>query len=143
VTGAASGARLKSKSKSSELSIKTERGALMRNGTLRVTPAKPNNHVNASLDPRLQGKFVHTTLSAASILANSSTANSGATSYGMAALSHDTTKQTEDRLQELEDEVLKLTMDNVLKDREIRKLKSEIAKLSGVGYETGSKRPCI
>jgi hypothetical protein len=115
----------------------------MRNGTLRVTPAKPNNHVNASLDPRLQGKFVHTTSPAASILANSSTANNVATSYGMAALSHDTTKKTEDRLQELEDEVLKLTMDNVLKDREIRKLKSEIAKLSGVGYETGSKRPCI
>jgi hypothetical protein len=115
----------------------------MRNGRLRVIPAKPNKHVNASLDPRLQGKFTHTTLRAASIPGNSSAANNWATPHDTAALSHDTTKQTEDRLQELEDEVLRLTMDNVLKDREIRKLKSDIAKLSGGGYEMGSKRPYI
>jgi hypothetical protein len=115
----------------------------MRNDSLRMIPAKTNHYINASLDPRLQDKFVDTTLPVPPIPANFSATPNKAISHDTAEPSHDTTEQTEGRLQELEDEVLRLTMDNVLKDREIRRLKSELAKLSGDGHETGSKRPCI
>jgi hypothetical protein len=116
---------------------------LMRKDSLRMIPAKTSNQINASLDPRLQGKFAYTTSMATSVSTNNAAVERKVVSYDTAAPSHDVNKRTEDKLQELEDEVLRLKMDNVLKDREIRRLKSEIAKLSGDDYETGSKRPCI
>jgi hypothetical protein len=67
----------------------------------------------------------------------------GATTHNTAALDQDVKKRTEDRIQELEDEVLRLRMDVLLKDCEIMRLKSENEKLSGDGYERGSKRPCL
>jgi hypothetical protein len=130
-------------SDSSETTIGNGRDILMRKDSLRMIPAKTSNQINASLDPRLQGKFAYTTSMATSVSTNNTAVERKVVSYDTAAPSHDVNKRTEDKLQELEDEVLRLKMDNVLKDREIRKLKSEIAKLSGDGYKTGSKRPCI
>jgi hypothetical protein len=128
---------------SSETTTGNGRDMLMRNDSLRVIPANTSNKINASLDPRLQSKFAYTTSMATSIPTNNTVLEKRVVSYDTAVPSHDVNKRTEDKLQELEDEVLRLKMDNVLKDREIRRLKSEITKLSGDGYETGSKRPCI
>jgi hypothetical protein len=58
----------------------------------------------------------------------------------MAADTTSTRDDIEDRLQELEEEILKLKMENIVKDREIRKLKSENKQLRGIENEPGSKR---
>ena len=49
----------------------------------------------------------------------------------------------ESKMQQLEEEVLKLRMDNIAKDRELRRLQAEIEQLRGEGFQTGNKRPCL
>jgi hypothetical protein len=132
--------------KNPELMINTGREVLMRSDSLPVTPPKTRNQVNANLDPRLQGKVAYATALGPSIqraVGMTESSIQGATTHNTAALDQDVKKKTEDRIQELEDEVLRLRMDVLLKDCEIMRLKSENEKLSGDGYETGSKRPCL
>jgi hypothetical protein len=132
--------------KSPELMANTGQEVLMRRDSLPAAPPKTRNQVNASLDPRLQGKFAYTTALGSSIPKAVGTAESsiqGAITHNTAAPDQTVRKKTEYRIQELQDEVSRLKMDNLLKDFEIRRLNSENKKLSGDGYETGSKRPCF
>jgi hypothetical protein len=121
------------------------REGLMRSGSPLSIPVKSEQQVTMSLDPRLQGRFAYTTMPIAPSALSDTSSN----------LSKDRKEQGQDgheigpngdeeiRLQELEDEVLKLKIDNVAKGREIRRLKSENDRLRGVAYDTGSKRPRV
>jgi hypothetical protein len=46
----------------------------------------------------------------------------------------------ESQLQRLEEENLRLRMEGIVKDRDIRRLKAEVEQLRGGAYETGDKR---
>jgi hypothetical protein len=118
------------------------RESLMRSDAPLSMPKLPEQQATMSLDPRLQGRFAYTTIDAAVPPAW----------FGVADTATEDEKQRnseceverdgemEVRLQELEDEVLRLKIDNVAKDREIRRLKSENDKLRGTAHETGNKR---
>lgn len=99
--------------------------------------------VNSSLDPRLQ-----TRLGNLSICTEEDTKpvfTGIATAYNAQGKAHASSNTLEDKaetkIQELEDEVMNLKMDNIAKDREIRRLRAELAELQGEGYERGKKRP--
>ncbi|KAF2828656.1 hypothetical protein CC86DRAFT_288740, partial [Ophiobolus disseminans] len=114
------------------------RGMLMRREQQSSTP------VVISLDPRLQGTLAHRatfSISNPTPLSDKSVPYNGVGSV-LAGDQH-TTSGLEGRLQELEDEVMKLRADNILKDREIRQLKAENEQLRGIGYDTGMKRQRI
>jgi hypothetical protein len=109
-------------------------------------PAMTGFGTNASLDPRLQGGAARpNTLSISSgtpfSILHRPAQETAITDVGPG--NQNTSYSVEDKLQELEDENLKLRNENVLKDREIRKLKSELEQLRGASYETGSKRPRV
>jgi hypothetical protein len=128
-----------------EAMVTAERDMLMRSDSLRATPAKNGNQVNLSLDPRLQGKFAYITAANPSEPVAFGAAKHtiyGAATHSTAAPNHVANEQAENKLRNLEEEVLRLRMEIVLKDYEIRMLKIENEKRSGNGYETGSKRPC-
>jgi hypothetical protein len=109
-------------------------------------PAMTGFGVNASLDPRLQGNAACSNTPSMSRATPFSILHRPAeeTVNADAGLSNQNTSHGfEDKLQELEDENLKLRNENVFKDREIRKLKAENEQLRGMGYEKGSKRPRV
>lgn len=124
-------------------STNLDRVTLMRSPNPSSSTSKVGVQPNATLDPRLQGKFAYMTMSKAESPAPSDPVSEIAASSTAAPDMRGYT-QIEDlaeaRLQELEDEVLKLRMENVQKDREIRRLKSETAKLRGMDDEPGLKR---
>ncbi|KAF1842158.1 uncharacterized protein K460DRAFT_420099 [Cucurbitaria berberidis CBS 394.84] len=102
------------------------------------------NVVNSSLDPRLQARVedssatstlgpTTSTLLDTTVLSNAQ-ANVCVSGYTLG-------DKGENTLQQLEDEIMKLKMDNILKDREIRRLRADNEQLRGNGYETGNKRP--
>jgi len=118
------------------------RAMLMRGEPKTSTPATTGNQVNASLDPRLQGRLAHIKTSITPTAATSNLMNNTAQANGLVS-NQNTNSGTEERLHELEDEVMKLKTENILKDREIRRLKTENEQLRGIGYDTGSKRPRV
>jgi hypothetical protein len=85
------------------------------------TPAAKHT-VNSSLDPRLQGR-------------------EGIQAHATRTVIPTTYTGDETRLQQLEEVNLRLRMEGIVKDREIRRLKAEVEQLRGGGYETGNKRP--
>ncbi|KAJ4378100.1 hypothetical protein N0V83_000932 [Neocucurbitaria cava] len=101
--------------------------------------------VKSSLDPRLQTRFG----SNSSFLTEGEQTEPILTSVAMPYNAQENAKtnnstledKAETKLQELEDQVMKLHMDNIAKDREIRRLRAELAELRGEGYERGKKRP--
>lgn len=127
---------------------KTDMGRtmLMRSDQRPSTLVMTGNYVSTSLDPRLQGRLPYSTTpnisNMTSLALSDGLADSNATSSAMAS-DQNTTRGLEDRLQELEDEVMKLKTDNMLKDREIRRLTTENEQQRGIGYDTGMKRPRV
>lgn len=113
------------------------RESLMRSDTPLSMLTKSEQQATVSLDPRLQGRFAYTTMTAD--LLSGLSGSSGAVvedNRGQEENGRDLQVggDTESRLQELEDEVLKLKADCVAKDREMRRLKSENEKLRSVSY---------
>ena len=106
-------------------------------------PAATGNQVNASLDPRLQGRLAHTKTSITPTAATFNLTDNTAQATGLVSNQNTNGGRMEERLQELEDELMKLKTENILKDREIRRLKTENGQLRGIGYDTGSKRPRV
>ncbi|KAH7400527.1 hypothetical protein DE146DRAFT_781020 [Phaeosphaeria sp. MPI-PUGE-AT-0046c] len=121
------------------------RAMLMRTDEPAPPAVKTGSKVNISLDPHLQGNFAYLNMSKASSPATSDSVSSTpqATVPTMTSAYTTMDNATESRLQELEDEVLKLKMENVQKDREIRRLKTENMTLCGMNDEPGQKRQRI
>lgn len=106
--------------------------------TLCDQTARASSHmVNSTLAPRLQVRHLVDMPSAPWF----TSANTEGPQNLPANVS--TSSSNEARLQELEIEVLKLRMDFVVKDREIRKLKADNEMLRGDTHATGRKRPCL
>ena len=102
------------------------------------------NFVNSSLDPRLQARNASSTnfsIQKPTTLVMTGTAVPYKT-HATTSI-HTLEDKAENVVQELEDEVMKLKMDNIMKDREIRRLRAENEQMRGKSYETGNKRPCI
>ncbi|CAO2648079.1 Nn.00g090010.m01.CDS01 [Neocucurbitaria sp. VM-36] len=104
------------------------------------------NVVNSSLDPRVQARITcNSTLSnqEKSTAVMKGTIVPEDAQAKVITSSQAIGRSVENKLQELENEVMKLKMENIVKDREIRNLRAENEQLRGGGYESGNKRPCI
>jgi hypothetical protein len=93
--------------------------------------------VNSSLDPRLQSR---SSIPPAAVAPTFPVLTSPYT-VQMNTINKDAGDET--KIQELEEAVLRLRMESIVKDREIRRLRAENEELRGNSYQTGSKRPCL
>jgi hypothetical protein len=107
------------------------------------TPPKSGTQVDVSRDPRLKGRFAYITALSSAKVGHLDSVTIVGTDTTSVESRNESESKTESRLQELEDEILKLRIDNVAKDREIRKLMAENERLRDAGCATGNKRQRI
>jgi hypothetical protein len=104
------------------------------------------SEVDASRDPRLQGRATSTTATMnphATPFSNLHKPTQDIAVATAATSCPGISTDVEDRIQELKDENMKLRTQNIQKDREISRLKNEVEQLRGAGYETGNERPRV